>query len=176
LIALHLSHLGFLKPIARGDTPLLRVGRAILKSEGGGRVFTTSLVNVPEVELLPNTKKAVALDVGVEKLLVTSDTEYFPNAVILGKLRDLIKYQVQKYSKRFLLVNPANTSKTCAKCGHVREDLTLTGLVSTYPECGSTAERDYNASPKVLKRSGMERPVEPVEPTLHPWPRGEVGP
>jgi putative transposase len=80
LIALHLSHLGFLKPIARGDTPLLRVGRAILKSEGGGRVFTTSLVNVPEVELLPNTKKAVALDVGVEKLLVTSDTEYFPNA------------------------------------------------------------------------------------------------
>lgn len=62
------------------EFPPDRVRRTILKLEGSRRVFTTFLVDVPEVRPLPKTGKAVVLDVGIEKLPVTSDGKYFPNA------------------------------------------------------------------------------------------------
>ncbi|MCH4816138.1 transposase, partial [Saccharolobus shibatae] len=98
--------------------------------------------------------------------------------VSFGELRDIIKYQIGKYGKKFLLVNPSNTSRTCAKCGYVKEDLTLADRIFTCPKCGWIADRDYNASLNILRRSGWELPLVPVElrplPVLMYWQGGVV--
>ncbi|QPG49783.1 transposase [Saccharolobus solfataricus] len=48
---------------------------------------------------------------------------------------------------------------TCARCGYVREDLTLSDRVFVCPKCGWIVDRDYNASLNILRRSGSERPL-----------------
>jgi len=204
---------------------------------------------------LPGTGKAVGIDVGVEKLLVTSDGEYVPNlrpyekalkkvkrlhkelsrkkflshnwfkakmklarahehlanlrrdlymklgkyfaehydVVVMediqvkqliggvnrglrrslqdaafGMMRTVIRYQLEKYGKEFILVDPRNSSKTCAKCGYVKMDLTLSDRVFECPRCGWRADRDYNSSLNHLKHAGWVPPVVPVE--LRPLP------
>ena len=68
-------------------------------------------------------------------------------------LKSLLKYQVEKYGRRVILVDPASTPKACAECGHVKGELTLLDLVFSR-QCGFVADRDYNASLNVLRRSG----------------------
>jgi len=43
--------------------------------------------------------------------------------VSFGELREVMKYQLEKHGKKLVLVNPAYTSKTCARCGYVNHDL-----------------------------------------------------
>jgi putative transposase len=51
----------------------------------------------------------------------------------------------------------------------IREkDLTLADRVFSCPKCGWTVDRDYNASLNILRRSGWEPPLVPVE--LRPLP------
>ncbi|MGC8607881.1 MAG: zinc ribbon domain-containing protein, partial [Vulcanisaeta sp.] len=80
----------------------------------------------------------------------------------------IIQWQVSKYGKEFRLVTPAYTSKTCSRCGYVKEDLTLNDRVFKCPRCGWTADRDYNAALNLLKHAGWEPPSVPVE--LRPLP------
>ena len=218
-------------------------------------MYVSFIVEDYEFPKLPNTGEAVGIDVGVEKLLVTSDGEYLPNlrpyekalkkvrrlhkelsrkrylsrnwfkakmklarayehladlrrdlymklgryfaehydVVVMedinakqligrasrglrrslqdaafGMMRTVIRYQVEKYGKGFILVDPRNSSKTCAKCGYVKDDLTLSDRVFECPVCGWRADRDYNSALNHLKHAGWEPPVVPVE--LRPLP------
>ncbi|MGC9177754.1 MAG: RNA-guided endonuclease InsQ/TnpB family protein, partial [Conexivisphaera sp.] len=45
--------------------------------------------------------------------------------VSFHELRATIEYQMRKYGKEFAVVDPRDTSRTCARCGYVKEDLTL---------------------------------------------------
>jgi len=251
---LRLSSLGVFKLIVHRDFPLEKVKRVVVKLTRSERVFISFIVEDYEFPKLPNTGKAVGIDVGVEKLLVTSDGEYVPNlrpyekalkkvrrlhralsrkkflsknwfkakmklarayehlanlrrdlymklgkyfaehydVVVMedisvkqliggasrglrrslqdaafGMMRTVIKYQVEKYGKEFILVDPRNSSKTCAKCGYVK-DLALSDGVFECPRCGWRADRDYNSSLNHLRRAGWESPVVPVE--LRPLP------
>ncbi|XDF44984.2 RNA-guided endonuclease InsQ/TnpB family protein [Saccharolobus solfataricus] len=246
LITLKLSNLGTFKVIIHRDFPLDKVKRVVVKLTRSERIYITFVVEDYEFPKLPNTGKVVAIDVGIEKLIVTSDGEYFPNLrpyekalwkvkhlhrelsrkkflsnnwfkakvklarayehlknlrtdlymklgkwfaehydvvvmedihvkqligkslrslrrrlsdVAFSELRDLIKYQLEKYGKKLILVNPAYTSKTCAKCGYVKEDLSLSDRVFVCSNCGWIADRDYNASLNILRGSGSERPL-----------------
>jgi len=38
-----------------------------------------------------------------------------------GMMRTVIRYQVEKYGKKVVFVDPRNSSKTCAKCGYVKD-------------------------------------------------------
>ncbi len=38
------------------------------------------------------------------------------------------------------------SSKTCSKCGNIKEDLTLKDRTYVCPHCGSVIDRDLNAS------------------------------
>ena len=61
------------------------------------------------------------------------------NAV--AKFTNMLSYK----AKQYLEVNPAYTSRTCAQCGQVREDLTLADR--TYKcSCGFEIDRDVNAA------------------------------
>jgi len=254
-LVLRLSSLGTFKLIVHRDFPLEKVKRVVVKLMRSGKVYVSFIVENHEFPKLPNTGRAVGIDVGVEKLLVTSDGEYLPNlrpyekalkkvrrlhralsrkkflshnwfkakmklarayehlanlrgdlymklgkyfaehydAVVMedisvkqliggasrglrrslqdaafGMMRTVIRYQVEKYGKGFILVDPRNSSKTCAKCGYVKMDLTLSDRVFECPKCGWRADRDYNSALNHLRRAGWVPPVVPVE--LRPLP------
>jgi len=260
-LVLRLSSLGVFKLIIHRDFPLGKVERVVVKLTRSERVYISFIVEDYGFPKLPNTGKAVAIDVGVEKLLVTSDGEFLPNlrpyrkalnkvrrlhkelsrkrylshnwfkakmklarayehlanlrrdlymklgkyfaehydAVVMedisvkqliGKsgrrmrmrlhdvafheLRGIVKYQLGKYGKGFILVDPRNSSKTCAKYGYVKDDLTLSDGVFECPRCGWRADRDYN-SLNHLRRAGWESPVVPVELRPLPVMMGKAG-
>lgn len=54
------------------------------------------------------------------------------------------------------LVDPKNTSKTCSRCGHIFENLTLKDRWITC-QCGLSLDRDHNAALNILKRAGQVR-------------------
>jgi putative transposase len=255
LVVLRLENLGIFKLIVHRDFPLDKVKRVVVKLTRSERVYISFIVEGYEFPKLPETGKAVAIDVGIEKLLTTSDGQVFPNLrpyekaskkikilhkrlsrkkflshnwfkakvklarayehlknlrkdmyMKLGKwfakhydvvvmediqvkqlvgksdkklrmrlhdvafheLKEIIRYQMEKYGKKFTLVDPAFSSKTCARCGYIKKDLTLADRVFVCPKCGWAADRDYNASLNILRRSGWEPPLEPVE--LRPLP------
>jgi len=260
---LRLSGLGAFKVIAHRDFPLEKVKRVAVKLTRSGKVYVSFIVENHEFPKLPNTGRAVGIDVGVEKLLVTSDGGYVPNlrpyeralkkvkrlhralsrkkflshnwyrakiklarayehlanlrrdlymklgkyfaehydAVVMedisvkqlvGKssrgvrmrlhdvafheLRGIVEYQLGKYGKGFILVDPRNSSKTCAKCGYVKMDLALSDRVFECPRCGWRADRDYNSALNHLRRAGWESPAAPVElrplPVVHNYGQG----
>jgi putative transposase len=257
-MTLQLSNLGVFNVVVHRDFPE-KVKRVIVKLTPSGRLYITFVVG-QEYPQLPKTGKAVAVDVGVEKLLTTSDGEYVPNQrpyekalnkvkrlhkslsrkkflsrnwfkakirlsrayehvknlrvdmymklgkyfaehydvlvmedihvkqlvgkslrrlrmrlhdVAIHELKSIMRYQLGKYGKKLTLVGPAFTSKTCARCGHVKKDLTLADRDFVCPKCGWAADRDYNASLNILRRSGSERPLVPVE--LRPLPLASLG-
>ena len=53
--------------------------------------------------------------------------------VAFHELRSVIGYQLGKYGKEVVFVDPRNSSKTCAKCGYVKMDLTLSDGVFECP-------------------------------------------
>ena len=250
LMTLRLSHLGIFNVIVHRDFPLNKVKRVVIKLTSSERVYISFLLEDYEFPRLPETNKVVAVDVGVEKLLTTSDGKFFPNLrpyekalkrlkishrrisrkkflsrnwfkakirlarayehlknlrkdiyMKLGKyfakhydvlviediqvkqlvdksdkklrmrlhdvafheLKEIIRYQMEKYGKKLTLVNPAYTSKTCARCGYVKKDLTLADRVFICPSCDWVADRDYNATLNLLRRSGWEPSLVPVE-------------
>ena len=255
LVVLRLSNLGIFKLIVHRDFPLDKVKQVVVKLTRSGRVYISFIVEGYEFPKLPSTGKVVAIDVGIEKLLTTSDGQIFPNLrpyekalkkikvlhkrlsrkkflsnnwfkakiklarayehlknlrkdiymklgkwfaehydvvvmediqvkqligkslrrlrmrlhdVAIHELRSIMKYQLKKYGKNIRFVDPAFTSMTCARCGYVKNDLTLTDRVFVCPKCGWVADRDYNASLNILRRSGWEPPLVPVE--LRPLP------
>jgi len=260
-LVLRLSGLGAFKVIAHRDFPLDRVERVVVKLMRSGKVYVSFIVEDYEFPKLPNTGKAVGIDVGVEKLLVTSDGEYVPNlrpyekalkkvrrlhkalsrkeflshnwfkakiklarayehladlrrdlymklgryfaehydAVVMedihvkqliGKsgrrrmrlhdvafheLRSIVKYQMEKYGKKVVFVDPRNSSKTCAKCGYVKDDLALSDRVFECPKCGWRADRDYNSTLNHLKHAGWVPPAAPVELRPLPVTMGKAG-
>jgi len=218
-LVLRLSSLGVFKLIVHRDFPLEKVKCVAVKLTRSGKVYVSFIVESHGFPKLPNTGKAVGIDVGVEKLLVTSDGEYMPNlrpyeralkkvkrlhkslsrkrylshnwfkakmklarayehladlrrdlymklgryfaehydVVVMediqvkqliggvsrglrrslqdaafGMMRTVIRYQVEKYGKGFILVDPRNSSKACAKCGYVK-DLALSDGVFECP-------------------------------------------
>jgi transposase, IS605 OrfB family, central region len=244
VITLKLSNLGIFNVIVHRDFPLDKVKRVIVKLTSSGRVYISFIVEDYEFPKLPDTGKVVAIDVGVEKLLTTSDGKFFPNLrpyekalkklkishrrlsgkkflsrnwfkakiklarayehlknlrkdlfMKLGKyfaehydvlvmediqvkqlvdnssrklrqrlldvafheLKETIRYQMEKYGKKLVLVNPAFGSKACARCGYVKKDLTLADRVFVCPNCGWVSDRDYNASLNLLRNAGSER-------------------
>jgi len=254
VITLQLSNLGIFNVVVHRDFPLEKVKRVVIKLTPSGRVYITFVVD-QEYPQLPKTNKVVAVDVGVEKLLTTSDGEYVPNQrpyekalnkmkklhkalsrkkflshswfkakirlarahehlknlrkdmymklgkyfaehydvlvmediqvkqlvgkslrrlrmrlhdVAIHELRSIMEYQLGKYGKEIRFVDPAFTSMTCARCGHVKKDLTLADRIFVCPSCGWVADRDYNASLNILRRSGWEPSLVPVE--LRPLP------
>ncbi|BBE42466.1 Transposase ISC1316 [Conexivisphaera calida] len=256
MMRIRFSNLGEFDVLVHRDFPLDEVARVIVKMNRAGEIYVIFYVEgFNPYTPLPSTGKVGGIDVGIEKLIATSDGQYAPNPRIyeralvrlrrlqrelsrkqrgsrrrlkvkrrlarahervanirrdlylkLGKilaelydlvvmedidvkeligksyrsqrrrlhdvsfheLRAMIEYQMRKYGKEFAAVDPKDTSRTCARCGYVREDLTLGDRVYVCPACGWTADRDYNAALNILARTGRGPPVVPVE--LRPLP------
>ena len=69
---------------------------------------------------------------------------------------NLLTYKATLYGRKFVAVDPRNTTQTCHVCGHVmsgKEKLTLKDREWTCPNCGMHHLRDINAAKNILARA-----------------------
>ena len=71
-------------------------------------------------------------------------------ATLVGK----VESKAKKTDVRLIKVNPAYTTRTCSRCGHVGEGMPLTTRMFRCPGCGLEMDRDRNAALNILG-SGM---------------------
>ncbi|WP_125684397.1 RNA-guided endonuclease InsQ/TnpB family protein [Levilactobacillus yonginensis] len=70
-------------------------------------------------------------------------------------LLGMLAYKADLYGRKFLTVNPRNTTQTCSHCGHVmtgKNKLTLADREWTCPSCETFHVRDYNAAKNILAK------------------------
>ena len=60
-------------------------------------------------------------DISVKQLIGKSGRRMRLHDVAFHELRSIVKYQVEKYGKKVVFVDPRNSSKACAKCGYVKD-------------------------------------------------------
>jgi len=102
-LVLRLSNLGVFKLIIHRDFPLEEVKRVAVKLTRSGKVYVSFIVENHEFPKLLNTGKAVGIDVGIEKLLVTSDGEYLPNLRPYEKALNKVKRLHKSLSRKEFL-------------------------------------------------------------------------
>jgi len=103
-------------------------------------------------------------DLDVKEMVEDSESKVLRKHIIyanFSKFISYLSYKASRAGRRVVKVDPRNTSKTCARCGYVKKDLTLADRVFICPKCGWTVDRDYNASLNIL-RAGSGLPLEPV--------------
>lgn len=69
---------------------------------------------------------------------------------------NFLTYKAILYGKKFITVDPRNTTQTCHACGHVmsgKEKLTLKDREWICPKCGMHHIRDVNAAKNILARA-----------------------
>lgn len=65
----------------------------------------------------------------------------------LGEFRRQMEYKSGWYGSTLVFADRwYPSSKTCCKCGHLRDDLKLSERTFVCPSCGNSIDRDYNAS------------------------------
>lgn len=68
-----------------------------------------------------------------------------------GEFRRQLEYKCLWYEKELVIIDRwYPSSKTCSKCGNVKEKLTLNERVYNCEECGLSIDRDLNASMNIL--------------------------
>ncbi|KYC48683.1 MAG: putative transposase DNA-binding domain protein [Candidatus Methanofastidiosum methylothiophilum] len=73
-----------------------------------------------------------------------------------------IKYKAESASSLVVLVNPANTSKMCSRCGLLVEK-TLSDRTHKCNSCGLVLDRDHNAAINILRLGLQSVGIETVE-------------
>lgn len=67
----------------------------------------------------------------------------------------MLEWKAKRYGRRFVVVDPRNTTQTCSKCDYVLqkgEKLTLKNREWTCPNCNTFHVRDHNAAKNILKK------------------------
>ena len=70
-------------------------------------------------------------------------------------LLEMLAYKAKLYGRKFVTVNPRNTTQTCSNCGFVmtgNQKLTLADRKWTCPWCGIFHIRDHNAAKNILAK------------------------
>ena len=71
-----------------------------------------------------------------------------------GMLLNMVRRKAEGAGVLIIEVDPRNTSRTCSRCGHVKEALPLWQRTYRCHECGLVMDRDRNAAINILG-SGM---------------------
>ena len=70
-------------------------------------------------------------------------------------LLSMLAYKADLYGRKFLTINPRNTTQTCSHCGHImagKDKLGLSDRKWTCPNCGVFHVRDHNAAINILAK------------------------
>ncbi|NUW30807.1 transposase [Nonomuraea sp. SMC257] len=71
-----------------------------------------------------------------------------------GVFLTVLAYKAESAGRKLIAVNPANTSRTCAPCGHIAAENRVSQAVFTCTACGHAAHADVNAAVNIL-RAGL---------------------
>lgn len=71
-----------------------------------------------------------------------------------GVFLRVLAYKAESAGRELIAVNPANTSRTCARCGHCAAENRVTQAEFACTACGHTAHADVNAAENIL-RAGL---------------------
>ncbi|MEU8399312.1 transposase [Nonomuraea sp. NPDC048892] len=71
-----------------------------------------------------------------------------------GVFLTILSHKAEGAGRELIAVNPANTSRTCSRCGHCAKENRLTQAVFRCTACGHTAHADVNAAKNIL-RAGL---------------------
>jgi putative transposase len=71
-----------------------------------------------------------------------------------GVFLTILADKAESAGRKLIAVNPAHTSRTCARCGHCAKDNRLTQAEFRCTACGHTAHADVNAAINIL-RAGL---------------------
>ncbi|WP_246083337.1 transposase [Nonomuraea diastatica] len=66
----------------------------------------------------------------------------------------VLAHQAESAGREVIAVNPAGTSRTCARCGHSARENRVTQAGFACTACGHTAPADVNAAINIL-RAGL---------------------
>ena len=125
-------------------------------------------------------KSVVAIeDLKIRKMIEKGDNtvprrKRFTEAA-LRSLTQKLEQKARKSDVLVLKVDPAYTTRTCSRCGHVGGHIPLTTRMFRCPECGLEMDRDQNAARNILETVGVKpddmgsmrstlNPEEPVSP------------
>ncbi|MGA4995749.1 RNA-guided endonuclease InsQ/TnpB family protein [Nonomuraea bangladeshensis] len=71
-----------------------------------------------------------------------------------GVFLRILSHKAESAGRELIAVNPANTSRTCARCGHCAKENRVTQTEFACTACGHTAHADVNAAVNIL-RAGL---------------------
>ncbi|GLW97037.1 transposase [Microtetraspora sp. NBRC 16547] len=71
-----------------------------------------------------------------------------------GVFLTVLAHKAESAGRELIAVNPANTSRTCARCGHCAKENRVTQAEFICMACGHTAHADVNAAVNIL-RAGL---------------------
>ncbi|WP_328808797.1 RNA-guided endonuclease InsQ/TnpB family protein [Nonomuraea montanisoli] len=71
-----------------------------------------------------------------------------------GVFLTILSHKAESAGRKLIAVNPANTSRTCAECGHCAKENRTTQAEFRCVACGHTAHADINAAVNIL-RAGL---------------------
>ncbi|WP_433219707.1 RNA-guided endonuclease InsQ/TnpB family protein [Microtetraspora malaysiensis] len=71
-----------------------------------------------------------------------------------GVFLTVLAHKAESAGRELITVNPANTSRTCARCGHCAKENRVTQAEFACTACGHTAHADVNAAINIL-RAGL---------------------
>ena len=74
-----------------------------------------------------------------------------------GRFIKFLSYKAAEAGKGVYPLSPKDSSRTCYKCGFIKEDLTLADRNWICPNCGTQHDRDINAAFELLNRGLRER-------------------
>ena len=70
-----------------------------------------------------------------------------------GHMLGILEWKSVQFGIHIRSVNPAFTSRTCSKCGTIKQDLTLKDRTFNCSECNNNIDRDLNACLNIISRA-----------------------
>jgi IS605 OrfB family transposase len=131
------------------------------------------------------SKKLVAYAKDTQAALVLEDLTHIRDRMTVGsrqrnkhhnwsfrQLREFLVYKAQRAGVALILVDPRNTSRTCARCGYVDKRNRRSQAVFSCLRCGHHAHADLNAARNLATRAAVTRPdllASPVGQLAFAW-------
>ena len=165
--------------LARPKQRLKQAQRALARKQKGSHNRAKALLRQQEIQLkidnirtdaLHKFTTAIAKNHGTvvtesldTKSMMQGDNKLVRTGMaysLMSQLITMVSYKARQCIKvdRFY-----PSTKTCSRCGHVRESITLDERTYVCPNCGLTIDRDMNAVLNLMNYAGRVTPVEPVD-------------
>jgi len=113
------------------------------------------------VEKAKDTKRGIALENlnGIrQRTTVKKSQRARHHTWSFSQLRQFVEYKAKRFGVLIVLVNPRNTSKTCAHCGHLDKRNRKSQSHFECTSCGHVAIADVNAAENISALAAVNQP------------------